>query len=108
MGTPKVSAKQNRGLLDDHDPNDLGQKAVSEERLPQGYDAQRGGTTSGQMDESKRLHDIKDKLRKQNPVDVPGMQSDREGLPIGPDGQPIVKGEKDDMGFPKGDESKFG
>jgi hypothetical protein len=50
---PKVSAETSSGLVDDHDPNDLGQKLANKETLPQGYDAQRGGTTSGQMDESK-------------------------------------------------------
>jgi len=103
--TPKVAAKQNSGLQDDHDPNDLGQKLVNEESLPQGYDAQRGGTTSGQIDEQQHIHDIKDELPKENPMDVPGLHSDPEGLPVGPDGQPRGK---DDMGFPKDDESKFG
>jgi hypothetical protein len=27
--TPKVSAKRNSGLQDDHDPSDIGQKAVN-------------------------------------------------------------------------------
>ena len=84
----------------------------SGEVLPPGYDAQRRGKTSGQMDEHQHIHDIKDELLpKTNTMDVPGLHSDREGLSIGADGQPLEKNEKqgrDDMGFPKEDESKFG
>jgi len=73
---PKVSAKTNSGLVDDHDPNDLGQKLVNKETLSQGYDAQRGGTTSGKMDEHQHLHDVKDGLPKGDVQYKPGEKSD--------------------------------
>ena len=51
-------------------------------------DKDRPLSAPSRCDEHNHIHDIKDQLPKKNPIDVPGLHSDREGFPVGRDGEP--------------------
>jgi hypothetical protein len=61
METPKVNATTNSGLVDDHDPNDIGQKGAQKQQWKQ---------AEGRTEAEKHLKPKKAEGLKDNPHDA--------------------------------------